>query len=1313
MSLLTYVNRLAGESIKSCEEDLKKMTTEEFGTSKERMDRLNANIDSAHRGVAEVKTTLTREKLIAFIKSGKVPPELVFGERGEVSAACVRVCNRYSVAFSRNTKECCVIENSNNDRLFSTKPSDFVFVEDTYPLVKMDGDEAVFLTGVCLSKKERTDQEGEDGEEGSDVSNIIIDATNYAKVNTDDIFGMSKEDNADDDSNDEDECSGRVASKGVLRVFNGGDDSPAFSLSKLQVDDLKYGWGNKDSMSTRDSAMGFSSTCSTTKQVNDLRCFSHMFEVEVLGDTGNISIVLENGPDLYNSEPVNFSDQRAADESNSGFCEVAETISSNAAAIGSAEYVDTDDDVMSSSSTTYTYSPTRKHETTRPPPLPFPFSCEESVAKMVSNSSGEVISLFNALNDITSSAADALKIRRGLLVYEYEDTPSSSVPTLYNPILIGAKEFLENEKGRQSLNANISIQNVLFRVFSPCTPKLGDENISQSKMDSMMKQIRQVLNSEDVDIATSLLKDEVEATRISHAIAREIMSSVAVIGNRGANHSICVQQERVEGMRGAHDIGIHSLIKNAANDSLVIMTEYVTKWMKAVFKPVLHANDVKIIRTQYSKTNSSPNPKKNENNKRSRKSEEDGRRDQTVKTNKRVKLESAPQEHYIEKSTDAENISVADVTAVTVLPPSLVSEPKEAVSDAVLSECLHDYAQDVAHAILSFSSPKRELTLASLTRVVPIIKKKMSDIMGKQVAYTCKHIVRPVEMFSPPNPIRIGKVQANKMRHLFVDQSNVSYCGTEENSSHIYHYIKSKLANVISNSTSFNHNIAVSDNEEYISKNLYGALNVRRLAEENAAFIHLSDIMILENICRILSGRSVRYSPTMQNAFKWYLTVLIRNRICDNIPRFIKTYSTMYGSIASDQMNIILLSNQIYAAIKWLIDFEIPHQIIVNRFIHPETLEFDGACSKHDIFKPGVRQAAIIPQEYFGSWSHPIEMTTLCPGSSIPRALRIDGKHADTLLCVNNYDSGNLLMISMSRIKTLKECESILSLAEESTKNKKTMSMTSLFPNSVIKASSSKTLALVTGGGEGYCFGKNRKEIKRHSTDNYYHLFRNTRKVQYKPKEFIDENEAIPLIMYCSFDNWRSLPLFGVNCSGFEFKLDIPKSSKMMLSVAERVWRNGALDGLLYKNYVDSVDRFFVKKPAVVYDSISDFDIVVYNCKVAERNEESQPLELARCHFVNESFSEEMDSVIFLPRYRATAVKNSSAVRKVVNENSKKFLQDGESGKNCTIKYSSASAAYLLSPVCTSSLHHYTLKIQKILRSNEKQKLKYMKRRRN
>ncbi len=132
-------------------------------------------------------------------------------------------------------------------------------------------------------------------------------------------------------------------------------------------------------------------------------------------------------------------------------------------------------------------------------------------------------------------------------------------------------------------------------------------------------------------------------------------------------------------------------------------------------------------------------------------------------------------------------------------------------------------------------------------------------------------------------------------------------------------------------------------------------------------------------------------------------------------------HSTMYESIASERSKLVLLLDEINNSTKRFIEFKIPHQIVINRFIHTETLEFDVAPGNHNIFKPGVRKAAIIPHEYIGSSSHPIKMTTLCSGSSIPKAVRNDDKHADTLRCVNNYKSGNLMMISMTRVNTLKE----------------------------------------------------------------------------------------------------------------------------------------------------------------------------------------------------------------------------------------------------------------------------------------------------
>lgn len=263
------------------------------------------------------------------------------------------------------------------------------------------------------------------------------------------------------------------------------------------------------------------------------------------------------------------------------------------------------------------------------------------------------------------------------------------------------------------------------------------------------------------------------------------------------------------------------------------------------------------------------------------------------------------------RKLDEENVATNTNTTATVVPPSLVNEPRTAYSEQAMDELSTYYAVLLSN-VDRFKH--KHVRLASLIKLLSYLKKRINitDTLNTLI------LTPPVEVTISEN----GTIQESVAK-LLTRQSDRLYVVAEDDDGGVVD----------------------------IDQRMRDVLNTRRKLEECLSRQHLCDIMVMEQLSTLL-GAIPCYSTYLHKAFAWHCKVVIRNRLVD--------------MMLSGESDITDTAKEIYASLNFFINFQIDSRLLFDRNVNDNTLESMSFLidrlnqSEYDLCSPGAKHVCFI-----------------------------------------------------------------------------------------------------------------------------------------------------------------------------------------------------------------------------------------------------------------------------------------------------------------------------------------------------------------
>lgn len=690
-----------------------------------------------------------------------------------------------------------------------------------------------------------------------------------------------------------------------------------------------------------------------------------------------------------------------------------------------------------------------------------------------------------------------------LLVSTAKPSPSEE-PLKVNPALEGLAKAIGDDRERAIAAFPYDVQKAIVKVVCGNTGphRLAATNAVEKKNTWFFRHER------DANIAKALLEDEDYGTKYALAITKEILASTRFLGGMGLDPSFRKQKETIEGMRSDWSGG-HTALECLRQEELA---EAIRDLLCTEFGAKMSASDAKILKSKpfhisYRPNSAADDDDNNSNsNKRRRTSPESA-------AAKRRKLKSmgvvvSPSEGEEEEEKAADDDETTVVTMGTVIPPPLWNEPKEITSSSAMTEMIARYSSVIARYIAK--SPLSSIRMASVADLVFALKKTLSSKVSRKSANTVS--IRPVET---DNEESICSKMYTKLMARSVK-------GME-------HVMNKHKAG------------------ESAENGMRALLTMRRLNEERNAYRHLVEVLILENTVGILSGEGVTWSNDLYNAAVWYMKIVIRNRICGN------------RNLLDDDLGAFTteVCSQVNAALDWMFRFNIDHKLLLERNIVSDRAfahlapSGDSSSETSALFKPGGRfYAALIG----GEDALPMKMVKMPSSTSILKTVGVlnAGRGiGDHMLCIDNYETGNMFMLSMAGVSMVEGVdklrdeqyhygherwrqESSYLYATPSLQLARDVRKMPLF-NEIVSEGRWDEFAAVPRGEEARMF---RKMSKSTPTD-----------------AAVETAMTMPFLFRGGYrDSWKNLPLFGGNREGgeFQFRYEANPKGRLMVSLVDQ-----------------------------------------------------------------------------------------------------------------------------------------------------------------
>lgn len=534
-------------------------------------------------------------------------------------------------------------------------------------------------------------------------------------------------------------------------------------------------------------------------------------------------------------------------------------------------------------------------------------------------------------------------------------------PLKVNPVLEGLSQAIGDDRRQAVAAFPYDVQKAIAKVVCGGT--------APNKL-TVTNTLEETINSNfkherDINIAKILLEDEDYGTKYALAITKEIMSSTRFLGGMGLDHSSKCQKDTIEGMRSDCGGGDrHTTLECLRHEELA---EAVRDLLCTEFGAKMTAADAKALKSKPFCTFQRQNQT----------SVTDKKRRAAPEKREGVKKRKLEAGGVVTSPLEEEGPGLQTVSMGTVIPPPLSGEPKEITSSRAMTEMIAEYASIIARYIAK--SPLSSIRMASVIDTVFTLKKTLSGKVSRRSANTVS--VRPVE-FDDEESI------CTKMYTELMSRD-------VKNMEHVMNKHKA---------------------EESVENGMRALLTMRRLCEERNAYRHLVEVLILENVIGILSGEGVTYSNALYTAAAWYIKVVVRNRICGNRNRL--------DNVGAYTTEVCL---QVGAALDWLFRFHIDHKLILGRDVVSDRAFAQLAPPGDDvmpIFKPGGRFYALIG----GEDTLPMKTVKMPSSTSILKTVGVLNTKKgveDHLLCINNYETSNMFMLSMADINMVERVDKL------------------------------------------------------------------------------------------------------------------------------------------------------------------------------------------------------------------------------------------------------------------------------------------------
>lgn len=653
-----------------------------------------------------------------------------------------------------------------------------------------------------------------------------------------------------------------------------------------------------------------------------------------------------------------------------------------------------------------------------------------------------------------------------------------------NPILEGLRDCVEEDRQRAICGFPLDVQAAVVKAFSGEGPKQLPNILSRSK-----RVISRCFKTElDRKVAVCLLEEEELCTRYANFITKNILASTAFLGGLGVEKDIQDQKDSIEGMRGDYggDEYRHCAVECLRREKLA---GSIRNWMCTEYTAKMSASTSRIIKSKHlassrnKQTTKRPAPEKQN-------------------SSKKLKSDTASVP-AVEDEEEEEEEKV--IFRATVLPPTLLNEPKEASSAVAMTDMIAKYASVFARHISE--SPNGNIRLASFVALSDTFKKYFSVRATRKS--DCAAVIEPVALDAGKKMARdVCETIYEKSESVLVEGGDVSIKRLLERS-HIGPLLQFE-----------------NDEELKLANRMKGILNVRRSKEERNAYQHLVEIMFLENIAGILSGDGQRTSSHLTAAVLWYIRVVIRNRICEN-----------YNLSGKKEDFLRELVNQVNNALDWIIKFNVDPCYLFDGNILSGAVEASRTtCTR------GSRHYALL--RIGEEKNFPLAATKMTSTSGLRAVKVFKNKNKDTepeyMLCVSNYDTGNLFMLSMKYMRVGK-IPSDFVLEDPRNRWKKNGTMTHTFPVSQLEK-------------EANCQPVVKEMLSGNKTDEP-----ERNKPQPRPilkKTLSEKDKQIgeqPLMFVCKHKTvWKNATLFNLPENEFYLSLESDKRTKVLPPLCEQ-----------------------------------------------------------------------------------------------------------------------------------------------------------------
>lgn len=664
-------------------------------------------------------------------------------------------------------------------------------------------------------------------------------------------------------------------------------------------------------------------------------------------------------------------------------------------------------------------------------------------------------------------------------------TSSTEEPLKVNPVLEGLSKAIGDDREQAIAALPYDIQKAIVKVVchSAAPNKLITTDAVENTISYGLK------HDKDVNIAKTLLEDEDYGTKYALAITKEIMSSTGFLGGMGLDHSSRIQKGIVEGMRSDYGWGDrHSTLECLRQEELA---EAIRDLLCTEFGAKMTPFDVKTLKSKPSYAIQRQNRSSSIVKKRRASPPEKGE----GASEKKRRLESGKVDVTPPSEEEGVDDEITMVSMGTVIPPPLFNEPKEITSSSAMTEMIAEYSSVIARYIAK--SPLSSIRMASVVDIVFTLKKLLSVKVSRKSANTV--FIEPVEIDDNESiSLKMYKKLTSR------DMKNMAHLMKQHKST------------------------------DSVENGMRAILTMRRLSEERNAYRHLIEVLILENVVGILSGEGVTYSNALYNAAVWYMKVVIRNRICGN------------RNLVDNVVDYVAeVSLQVNTALDWLFKFNIDHKLLLERNIG--NTAFAELAPSRDIetplFKPGGRFYAL----FGGEDTLPMKMVKMPSSTSILKTVGVFNTKTglkDYMLCINNYETSNMFMLSMADINMVESVnkldnrnahdrwrqESSYLYATPSFQLAKDVRNIPLF-NEIVGVGHWDEFAAVPRGDEARISKKPSKGV-----------------------DVVSSSMAMPFLFRGSYkDSWKNMPLFGENKEGvFQFRYEANPKGRLMTSIVDQ-----------------------------------------------------------------------------------------------------------------------------------------------------------------